>query len=68
MLQFLLGLSDRQAAEAVRCRIDFKYAMRATAPLLGDRLSLRHHGALRAARTHHPLEGLRRPAHRDVCF
>ncbi|MGI5380062.1 transposase [Streptomyces sp. CA-251387] len=21
------GLSDRQAAEAVRCRIDFKYAM-----------------------------------------
>ncbi|MGW1764657.1 transposase [Streptomyces sp. NPDC002073] len=27
MLQFLLGFSDRQAAEAVRCRIDFKYAM-----------------------------------------
>ncbi|MGW7423747.1 hypothetical protein ACWGJB_27545 [Streptomyces sp. NPDC054813] len=27
MLQFLLGLSDRQAAEAVRCRIDFEYAM-----------------------------------------
>ncbi|MCF1597752.1 transposase [Streptomyces muensis] len=27
MLQFLFGLSDRQAAEAVRCRIDFKYAM-----------------------------------------
>lgn len=27
MLQFLLGLSDRQAAEAVRCRIDFTYAM-----------------------------------------
>ncbi|MEU2281857.1 transposase [Streptomyces sp. NPDC013178] len=27
MLQFVLGLSDRQAAEAVRCRIDFKYAM-----------------------------------------
>jgi hypothetical protein len=26
VLQFLLGLSDRQAAEAVRCRIDFKYA------------------------------------------
>ncbi|GAA4003274.1 hypothetical protein GCM10022232_47920 [Streptomyces plumbiresistens] len=26
-LQFLLGLSDRQAAEGVRCRIDFKYAM-----------------------------------------
>ncbi len=27
VLQFLFGLSDRQAAEAVRCRIDFKYAM-----------------------------------------
>ncbi|GAA0950241.1 transposase [Streptomyces rhizosphaericus] len=27
VLQFLLGLSDRQAAEAVRCRIDVKYAM-----------------------------------------
>ncbi|MFD7875044.1 transposase [Streptomyces sp. NPDC059766] len=27
MLQFLLGPSDRQAAEAVRCRIDFKHAM-----------------------------------------
>ncbi|WP_258044730.1 transposase [Streptomyces sp. SM11] len=27
VLQFLLGLSDRQAAETVRCRIDFKYAM-----------------------------------------
>ena len=26
-LQFLLGLSDRDAAEAVRCRIDFKYAL-----------------------------------------
>ncbi|WP_405959362.1 transposase [Streptomyces sp. NBC_00868] len=26
-LQFLLGLSDRQAAEAVRCRIDLKYAL-----------------------------------------
>nr|WP_234356991.1 transposase [Streptomyces sp. NBRC 110028] len=26
VLQFLLGLSDRQAAEAVRCRIDFTYA------------------------------------------
>ncbi|MFJ7209923.1 transposase [Streptomyces sp. NPDC098789] len=23
VLQFVLGLSDRQAAEAVRCRIDF---------------------------------------------
>ncbi|MFJ9847636.1 IS1182 family transposase [Kitasatospora sp. NPDC101155] len=27
VLQFLLGLSDRQAAQAVRCRIDFKYAL-----------------------------------------
>jgi hypothetical protein len=27
VLQFLLGISDRQAAEAVRCRIDFKYAL-----------------------------------------
>ncbi|MEU6890177.1 transposase, partial [Streptomyces viridosporus] len=26
VLQFLLALSDRQAAEAVRCRIDFTYA------------------------------------------
>ncbi|MEU9059225.1 transposase [Streptomyces sp. NPDC048430] len=27
VLQFLLGLSDRQAAKAVRCRIDFKSGM-----------------------------------------
>ncbi|MGW6692026.1 transposase [Streptomyces sp. NPDC054961] len=27
VLQFLLGLSARQAADAVHCRIDFKYAM-----------------------------------------
>lgn len=27
VLQFLPGLSDRQAAEAVRCRIDFTYAL-----------------------------------------
>ncbi|MFI6585617.1 transposase [Embleya sp. NPDC050493] len=27
VLQFLLGLSDRRAAEAVRRRIDFEYAM-----------------------------------------
>ncbi|WP_405590060.1 transposase [Streptomyces sp. NBC_01190] len=27
VLQFLLGLSDRQAAEAVRCRIDFECAL-----------------------------------------
>lgn len=27
VLQFLCNLSDRQAAEAVRCRIDFKYAL-----------------------------------------
>ncbi|MFB7476846.1 transposase [Kitasatospora sp. NPDC056184] len=28
VLQFLLGLSDRDATEAVRCRIDFKYLLR----------------------------------------
>ncbi|MCZ4612265.1 transposase [Streptomyces sp. Lzd4kr] len=34
VLQFVLNLPDRQAAEAVRCRIDFKYAMvRHEAPL-----------------------------------
>ncbi|MFE0654594.1 transposase [Streptomyces sp. NPDC059534] len=27
VLQFLFNLSDRQVAEAVRCRIDFKYAL-----------------------------------------
>lgn len=27
VLQFLLDLSDQQAAEAVRCRIDLKYAL-----------------------------------------
>ncbi|WP_406495241.1 transposase [Streptomyces sp. NBC_01604] len=27
VLQFVLGLSDRRAAVAVRCRIDFKYAL-----------------------------------------
>ncbi len=27
VLQFLLNLSDRQAAEAVRCRVDFTYAL-----------------------------------------
>ncbi|HWU05748.1 MAG TPA: transposase [Streptomyces sp.] len=27
VLQFLMGMSDRQAAEAVRCRMDFTYAM-----------------------------------------
>lgn len=27
VLQFLLDLSDRGAAEAVRCRIDFRYAL-----------------------------------------
>jgi Transposase domain (DUF772) len=27
VLQLLLGLSDRDAAEAVRCRIDFKYTL-----------------------------------------
>ena len=34
VLQFLRNLSDRQAPEAVRCRIDFKYALvRHEAPL-----------------------------------
>lgn len=41
VLQFLLGLSDRQAAEAVRCRIDFKYAMAMELDDLGF-----HHGVL----------------------
>ncbi|MFJ6637013.1 transposase [Streptomyces sp. NPDC091376] len=27
VLEFVLGLSDRQAAEAVRCRVDFKYGL-----------------------------------------
>ena len=27
LLQYALNLSDRQAAEAVRCRIDFKYTL-----------------------------------------
>jgi hypothetical protein len=27
VLQFLPGLADRDAAEVVRCRIDFKYAL-----------------------------------------
>jgi transposase len=27
VLQYVMNLSDRQAAEAVRCRIDFKYAL-----------------------------------------
>ncbi|MEE4546506.1 hypothetical protein V2S66_31640 [Streptomyces sp. V4-01] len=34
VLQFLLNLPDRQAAGAVRCRIDVKYAL---AMELGDR-------------------------------
>ncbi|WP_203217858.1 transposase [Nocardia terpenica] len=34
VLQYVLDLSDRQVAEAVRCRIDFKYALvRHEAPL-----------------------------------
>jgi hypothetical protein len=27
VLQFLLSLSDRDASEAARCRIDFEYAL-----------------------------------------
>jgi len=39
VLQFLLNLSDRQTAEAVRCRIDFKYALvRHEAPSLRARV------------------------------
>lgn len=36
VLQFVLGLSDRQAAEAVRCRIDFKYALDSEPPSFAD--------------------------------
>ena len=39
---------------------------RAAALSVSDRLALRHHGALRAPRAHHPLEGLRRPPHRNL--
>jgi hypothetical protein len=35
VLQFLLGLSDRDAAEAVRCRIDFEYCRYARPVRLG---------------------------------
>jgi transposase len=39
VLQFLDNLSDRQAAEAVRCRIDYKYALvRHEAPLFRARV------------------------------
>lgn len=31
VLQYVMNLSDRQAAEAVRCRLDFKYALGAGA-------------------------------------
>lgn len=41
VLQFLLRLPDRQAAEAVRCRIDFKYTMELDASKIPDRVKLR---------------------------
>ncbi|MFD4231121.1 transposase [Streptomyces sp. NPDC058545] len=41
VLQYALNLSDRQAAEAVRCRIDFKYALGLELEDLGF-----HHGVL----------------------
>ncbi len=40
VLQFLLNLSDRQAVEAVRCRIDFKYALAMNLDDLGFRHSV----------------------------
>lgn len=46
VLQFLLDLSDRQAAEAIRCRIDFKYAMAMELDDPGF-----HHSVLTAFRT-----------------
>src|SRR5690348_5067149 len=46
VLQFLLDLSDRGAAEAVRCRIDFKYAL---GPDLDDPGF--HHSVLRTSAT-----------------
>ncbi len=59
VLQFLLGLSDRDAAEAVRCRIDFKYALGldlddpgpADRPPVIDRTGLTPLGTLRLTRT-----------------
>lgn len=44
VLQFLLGLSDRQAAEAVRCRIDFKCAFSLELDDPGFPRNVRGHG------------------------
>ncbi|WP_308460719.1 transposase [Streptomyces sp. Ru72] len=57
VLQYVLNLSDRQAAEAVRCRIDFKYALGlesdlVTRPIGGP-------GAPGMAVKAEPLDGLR---------
>ncbi|WP_327249941.1 hypothetical protein [Streptomyces sp. NBC_01320] len=41
---------------------------RPAALLIGNRLPLRHHGALRPSRAHHQLEGVCRAYHRDVCL
>src|SRR6266487_3048070 len=43
VLQFLLDLSDRDAAEAVRCRIDFKYALGLRAEALRQVLLQNYH-------------------------
>ena len=59
VLQFLLDLSDRDAAEAVRCRIDVKYA-------LGLDLPLRPGRPLRPPGPGHPLDRVPRPRHRDL--
>ncbi|WP_328380560.1 transposase (plasmid) [Streptomyces sp. NBC_00440] len=52
VLQFLLGISDRQAAEAVRCRIDFMYV---TALELDD--TGFHHSMLAVFRGHLAEDG-----------
>ncbi|MEV4450371.1 transposase [Streptomyces mirabilis] len=50
VLQFLFDLSDRQVAEAVRCRIDFKYAL----SMVLDDPGCGGVGALRGAFAHQP--------------
>ncbi|MER5986984.1 transposase [Streptomyces sp. NPDC001787] len=75
VLQFLLGPSDRRTAEAVRCRIDVKYAvaMELDGPGfqhsalidLRDRFPLRHLGPLRQGQVrtgwHSPIRPHRPP-------
>jgi hypothetical protein len=53
-------------APALAHRRDGRRA-RAAALVPGGRLSLRPLGPLRAARTHHQLEGVRRSSDRDLC-